>query len=130
MSIIEVDNWLEIEGSFSSNAYRKSYPNDTLIYNILSHYLAEENRDCVCYGLSSIQARNNEEGLHAFKTKMGFEAKPVHRAFLLNPFLRPLANKFTYWGVNKALRLKPANPFFKKVDGMLAQLVDAKHFNN
>lgn len=126
LSIIEIDNWVEIEGTFSMNAFLKLKVNDALLYRALSYYLTEKRRRVVCYGSSSIQVESNEAGLHAFKKKMGFEAKPVHRGFALHPLLRPFANQLTLWGINTALRFKPGNPMLKKAGGLLA-IILGKH---
>lgn len=120
LSVTEVDDWVEIEGCFSMNEFLSSRPNDTLICSIIKKYLADENRRVVTYGVSSIQGESNVAGLHAFKTKVGFEAKPVHRAFILHPLLRPFANRVTVFALNQALRLKPRNRTLKKARGMLS----------
>jgi hypothetical protein len=126
VSLIVVDDWVELEGSFSMNAYRNCRPNDTLVHYILTHYLVEQKRRVVCSGLSSLQAESNEEGLHAFKTKMGFEAIPVHRHVVLHPLLCPFANNLTAFGVNTLLRFIPDSRLLKKAGGMLDLLLDKR----
>src|SRR5262249_2031216 len=91
LSITEVDDWAEIEGCFSMNALLDLRPNDALLFYALSYYLTERVFPLVSYGLGSVQAASNNAGLHGFKTKVGFEARPVHRAFVLQPLLRPFA---------------------------------------
>ncbi len=122
LMIIEVDDWAEIIG-FSMNAFLNLRPNDALFFHVLSHYLTERACRVVSYGLSSIQAESNRAGLHAFKTKVGFEARPVHRAFAVHPLLRPFANRLTLWGVNTALRFRPADRRLRKGRGVLASIV-------
>lgn len=117
--ITEVDDWAEIE-CFSRDALLHYRPNDTLMYTVLSHYLVERGFRIVSYGLSSIQAESNAAGLHRFKTKVGFEARPVHRAFVSHPLLYPFVNQLTLWGVNAVLRFKPGDRRLKKAGGMLA----------
>lgn len=123
LSLIEVDDWVEIESCYSMNALLSFRPNDTLMYSVLSHYLHEREFCVVCYGLSSIQAENNAAGLYAFKMKVGFEAQPVHRAFVLHPFLRPFANRLTLRSMNAALRFWPRGRVLKKAEGMLAYVL-------
>jgi len=123
LSIIDVEDWVEIEGSFSMTAFLKHYPNDTLLFSILTYYLLERRKRLVSYGLSSLQATANKAGLHAFKTKIGFEAKPVHRVFVLHPILRPFVNQLTFLGLNAALRLRPRNRVLKKIRGVLALIL-------
>lgn len=119
LSMTDVDDWLEIEGSFSMTDFLKYHPNDSLLFSALNHYLVEGGKSIVSYGLSSIQASGNEAGLHAFKTKIGFEARPVHRVFKLHPLLRPFANNLTLWGLHMGLRFIPGNRLLKKAEGVL-----------
>jgi len=123
LSLIEVDDWMEIESCYSMNALLPFRPNDTLMYSAIFHYLRERQCRVVCYGLSSIQAENNAAGLFAFKLKVGFEAKAVHRVFALHPFLRPFVNRLTWRGMNVALRFWPRGRVLKKAEGMLAYVL-------
>jgi hypothetical protein len=120
LSIIEVDDWAEIEGCFSMDTLLNLRPNDTLLFHALSRYLNGWAYRVVSYGVSSIQVESNEAGLHAFKTKVGFKAQPVHRAFVLHPLLQPFANRLTLWGVKGALRFRAGERRLKKVGGVLA----------
>jgi len=120
LSIGEVDNWVEIEGAFSRNDLLKYRPNDTMMYCALSRYLKERQYRLVSYGLSSIQSESHGDSLHAFKKKVGFEAIPVRRMFVLHPFLRPFANRFTLFAIHTALRLRPSNRLLKKAEGVLS----------
>ncbi|MFL5626077.1 MAG: hypothetical protein ACJ788_10845 [Ktedonobacteraceae bacterium] len=119
LSIVEVEDWVEI-GCFSRDALLQYRPNDTLMYSALFHYLVERKCRVVSYGLSSIQAESNAAGLHRFKLKVGFEARPVHRAFMPHPLLRPFVNRLTLWSVNAALQFRPRDRRLKKAGGMLA----------
>jgi hypothetical protein len=123
LSITEVDDWAEI-GCFSRDAFLKLRPNETLFFHALSHYMTERQCRLVSYGLSSIQLKSSAAGLHAFKIKVGFEARPVHRAFVLNPFLRPFANRLTLWGLKGALKFIPRERHLKKAVGVLAQMIE------
>jgi hypothetical protein len=123
LSITEVDDWAEIEGSFSMDALLELRPNDALNYSVLHHYLVERNYRKVSYGVSSIQAESNAVGLHRFKTKLGLQAQPVYRAFAIHPLLRPFANRVALRLINRALSFRPGNPYLKKVEGMLALLI-------
>ncbi len=122
LTITEVDDWVEI-GCYSRDALLHYRPNDTLMYTVLSHYLVERGFRMVSYGLSSIQAESNAAGLHQFKTKVGFQARPVHRAFVPHPLLRPFVNQVTLWGVNTMLHLRPGDRRLKKADGVLKNLL-------
>ena len=119
LSIIEVDDWADI-GCFSVDALRRYKPNDALVYSAIAYYLLERKFRLVTYGLSSIQEVSNLAGLHRFKTKLGFEAHPVHRVFEPHPLLRPFANRWTLRGVNTLLRFRPKDRVLKKACGALA----------
>ena len=124
LSIIEVDDWAEIEGTFSMTTYRNLKPNDGLNYVALHHYLRNKQCRVVSYGLSSIQD-GNHDGLHTFKTKVGFEARPVHRAFALNPLVAPLVNRLTLNSVKAALCFRPSNKLLRKAAGMMSIILDS-----
>ncbi|GAC1651194.1 MAG: hypothetical protein NVS4B12_21770 [Ktedonobacteraceae bacterium] len=127
LSIIEVDDWVEIEGTFSMDTLRQYKPNDTLIYSALRHYLTERRCRLVCNGLSSIEAESNAAGLHVFKTKIGFEARSVHRAFVPHPLLRPFVNPLTLWSVNTLLHFRPTDRRLRKAAGVLASMRGDTH---
>jgi hypothetical protein len=127
LSTTLVDDWVEIEGGFSTNDARLLRPNDTLVAMLLLDHLASKRCRLVSYGLSSIQADTNASGLHEFKRKLGFEAKPVHRVFAVHPFLRPFVNRLTQRCVRKLLKVAPQNRILKKGDGMLSILVGERN---
>jgi hypothetical protein len=120
LSIIEVEDWTELHQIFSMDAMLQYRPNDALMYRALSHYLVERKCRLVSSGVSSIQVESNTAGLHRFKTKVGFKARPVHRAFVAHPLLRPFVNRVTLWGVNTALRFRPGDRRLQEAGGVLA----------
>jgi len=119
LSITEIDDWAEIEGSFSRNDFLSLRPNEALMYAALSRYLALEGKRLVSYGLSSVQQAGDAEGLHAFKTKVGFQSEVVNRVFILNPVLRPAVNRLTVKSVNMLRELFPRNRFLNKASGVM-----------
>jgi hypothetical protein len=119
LSLVDVEDWVEVTSCFSSDAFLQFRPNDALLFFALSRYLVEKKYRAVTFGSSSIQPGSNRMGLHAFKTKVGFEARPVHRAFVVHPLLRPFANRLTSMSVNAVLRFMPHNLRLRKVQGML-----------
>jgi hypothetical protein len=119
LSILEVEDWVEIRTCVSADKFLHLRPNDALLFFALSHYLVEKACGTVTFGSSSIQSDSHRAGLHAFKTKIGFEVHPVHRAFVFHPLARPVANRLTLSGVNAALRFLPGNLRLKKVRGVL-----------
>jgi hypothetical protein len=123
MMLVVVDDWLEIPASFSSVGHLDSRPNDGLVNFVLQHFLVERGYAVVSYGLSSIEEGADLAGLHAFKTKVGFEARPVHRVFVIHPLLRPFANRLALWGTRAALRMYPEGRLLRKARGVLANLL-------
>jgi hypothetical protein len=118
-----LEGWAINEGPFGGNAFLHLRPNDALIFWELSHYLAEGMCLGVSAGLSSIQVDAAEKGLHVFKTKAGFVAQPVHRAFVLHPLLVPFLNRATLKALKVLLHFKPDNRLLRKADGVLTALL-------
>jgi hypothetical protein len=123
LSITAVDDWAEIEGCYSANFALSLRPNDTLMAVALHEYLVNRRSRLVSYGLSSIQAETSAAGLHRFKTKVGFEALPVHRTFVVHPFARHLVNGFSHGCLRMLLSLAPRNRLIKKAEGVLAAML-------
>ncbi len=119
LSITEVDDWASIEGCFSRTDLLNSRPNDLLMYTTLSRYLIDEGRRVVGYGASSVQSESNAATLHVFKKKVGFQAKPVHRAFVFHPLLRPFVGRATLGMIGLLLHMRPGSPWLKKAEGVL-----------
>ena len=122
--VTEVDDWVSI-GGYSANEFLPLRPNNGLIYYAVHHYLVEKKFRVVNYGLSSVQAVSNAEGLNRFKLKMGFELVPVHRAFVFNPLLRPFVNRASWKLVSGMIKLSPRHPLLKKAEGALRMALQA-----
>jgi hypothetical protein len=121
--ITQVDDWAELCGAYSMTALRNFKPNDALSYVALSQSLRERHCRIVSAGLSSIQSRQ-DEGLHIFKTKVGLEPRPVHRAFVLNPFLAPFAGRVVLKAMKAVLTFKPGSRRLRKAAGILSSILD------
>jgi hypothetical protein len=124
LPVTEVDDWVEFDGCLSMDALLRFRPNDTLLSRALSHYLTETDCRIVSFGVSSIQVESKAKGLHTFKKKLGFEARAVHRAFVLHPLLRPLTNSLTLLGVKSLRRFNRGASRLRKAEGILAALLD------
>lgn len=122
LRVTAVDDWVEF-GAYSANAGLEFRPNNGLIHTLVSHFLTERNFRTVNYGLSSVQEESNAATLHQFKLKIGFEAIPVHRMFVMNPFLRPFANRLSLAVGHGLLKMAPGSRVLKKGVGVLARLV-------
>jgi hypothetical protein len=114
-----VDAWADI-GVYAADDHLSSCPVNGLIHFALNHYLVERKFRGVGYGLSSIQEASKAATLDRFKKKAGFEARPVHRAFVLHPLVRPLANRLTLCGLRLCTRLRPSSRRWRKATGLLA----------
>ena len=122
LSIIEVEDWVEIE-SCSVDRFLHHRPNDVLFFTAMTQYMSDPRCRLVSYGVSSIQEESNTAGLHRFKTKVGFEAIPVHRVFVVHPLLRPLVNRPILWIMSGARHFLPGNRALRKACGMLRLLI-------
>jgi hypothetical protein len=123
LTLIVVDDWVAMEGSFSANVALALRPNNGLAHYVLDHFLVKQKCATVTFGASSIQESSQKSGLHHYKTRIGFEAKPVHRAFVLRPALRPWVNGITLWSLKTALRFKPGDPYLSKAVGLLNHIL-------
>jgi hypothetical protein len=90
LSLIVVEDYVIIQGTFSTDEHKSIKPNNLLIDFVLTHYLREKKYALVCYGLSSIQESANQSGLHDYKIHVGFNAIPVKRNFIMHPKLKPM----------------------------------------
>jgi hypothetical protein len=123
MTLFVVGDWVEVEGSFFSEADKGLCPSNGLAHYVLDHFLAQRKFRTVSYGMSSVQEENGHSGLHAYKMKVGFEARPAHRVFVLHPFLQPFVNRLTLKGLTTVLRLLPTDRRIRKAEGVLASLL-------
>jgi hypothetical protein len=123
MSLIVVDDWVEIQGSFSANQQLDLRPNDGLVAYALDYFLIQGHFDTVSFGLSSSQQVSNAAGLHRFKRKIGFQAKPVHRVFAVHPLIRPLVNPLSLAVLELLQKVNPKDRRIRKATGMLDILV-------
>src|SRR4029453_3012683 len=118
---------VEIEGSFFAEEHKGLCPSNGLAHYVLDHFLAQRKFRTVSYGMSTVQEENGKTGLHAYKTKVGFEARPAHRIFVFHPLLHLFVNRLTLRGINTALRFMPKDRRIKKVQGVLASLLEKRH---
>ncbi len=130
MTLIVVDDWVAIEGCFSTTANRELCPNNGMAHYVLDYFLVQRGFRMVSYGTSSIQEDRDTVGLHFYKTRIGFEAQPIHRVFILHPFLRPFRNRLVLWIAEAALRLKLGDRRLKKACGVLASVIGVKANQN
>ena len=123
IDVLQLDDWVEIEGSYSLREFQRLTPNDAILYYSLDYYLRRRRASIVSIGVSSIESTGREASLHKFKQKVGFVAMPVHRAFVLHPWLRPFANRFSLAGLRLASRVAPGHRRLRKATAMLARML-------
>jgi hypothetical protein len=120
MTVVRVDDWAEFEGLFSQSDALALRPNDGIITSMLHQLLAVDKLRVVSYGLSTVQESTDDEGLHRFKLKMGFEAVPVVRRCAFSPAARILANRYGMAGLRCVVRMMPRNRALRKAAGIIA----------
>lgn len=125
MTFCIVDDWVTLK-PYATTEYLGLRPNNGLFHFGMDYFLAQHRMKTICYGLSSIQEIGKGDTLHRFKLKIGFEAIPIHRTFIFHPFLRPLANRATLFGLRLLVRVRPTNRKLRKAAGLLATYLD-KH---
>jgi hypothetical protein len=113
-----VDDYAAIT-PFSADAHLGLRPNDGLIHFALDYCLVRRKLSIVTFGLSSIQEDERSAGLVAFKKKVGFAARPVHRAFAFHPLIKPLLNSLTLRTVRGMLKCFPRSRPLRKAAGVL-----------
>jgi len=121
MSLIVVDNFVVIQGSFSTDEHRRLCPNNALSDFLLNYFLKERNYNIISYGLSSVQEDASLEGLHNYKIRVGFEPINIQRVFLLHPYVAPfqvIINKF----LKTLLLVFPKHRVIRKASGLFQLL--------
>jgi hypothetical protein len=119
MWILMIDDWAAV-GAYAANDHLRSCPNNGLIHFALDYCLAQGRCCEVTYGLSSIQDVGQAATLDYFKKKVGFESRPVHRAFAFHPLVRPLINPLSNWALHGCLKFFPQSRMLRKASGVLA----------
>ncbi|MCY2927228.1 MAG: hypothetical protein NT031_17705 [Planctomycetota bacterium] len=90
LRVLKVDDWAFITNAYSASVFLRDCPNNALAYEVTRTCLAEEKRAWISYGISSLQATDNILSLHKFKLRMGYQALPRVRTFVVRPLLWPL----------------------------------------
>lgn len=119
-----VDRAIEITGSYSLSDFLRYHPQDGLINFVMGSLMKDNDLEVASMGLSSMQsARPTSDGLHTFKTKVGFKPIPIQRVIALHPLLRPFARKAILIGMEGMLWLMPHSRIIRKCRGGLSTLL-------
>lgn len=126
MSVYKVDDWAMVDLARSMTKHLKMCPNNAICYIATKYMIEKEKLKYVSYGSSSVQVNVNELHMHKYKIKMGYEAVPMHRKFIVAPYLRP----FISWPLSSWMWEKLAIPLgrisqVRKIAGM-SRLLSAR----
>ncbi|MBN2009906.1 hypothetical protein JW960_11240 [candidate division KSB1 bacterium] len=108
-----VDNCANLLTFRSSNQYLRFYPNNALIYTVITRLFERDNVDIVSFGEESI---NYLEGLDNFKTGIGFNKEPVYQKIQLNPLIAWLHNGMSSKLIQVMAARYPQKSFWQKVE--------------
>ncbi|MDZ7292063.1 MAG: hypothetical protein ONB44_05900 [candidate division KSB1 bacterium] len=103
----------------SADQYLRYYPNNALIYTVISEMLSREAVRLVSFGEESLQGL---ESLDAFKTGMGFRKQPMVQKIILNPFVSPAVNGLTKQLICTMNKRNPQSVFWRKALGVVELL--------
>ncbi len=99
----------------SSSALLKHYSNNALLFTVMKAALARPAVGWISNGQIALAAR---EGLHHFKTSMGFEIHPFKEQVVFNPLMKP-----GLWAVRmvtgRLARINPENLFWRRASRAL-----------
>ncbi|MHC4158228.1 MAG: hypothetical protein ACYSSO_04025 [Planctomycetota bacterium] len=119
LQLAKIGNWATIDVVRSCTKSLRLCPNNALLYAVTRRILVEEKREYISYGLSSSQVSVDQLSMHKYKIRMGYEALPLHRVFVVHPLLRPLLTpRAVSWMWEKAAALIPKSKTLRKVAGM------------
>ncbi len=121
MSLIVIEDYVIIQGSFSTDEHRKFCPNNTLADFVLNYFLKEGQCNVVSYGLSSIQEDSGSEGLHNYKVRVGFQPINVDRSFVLHSYISPVKKQIGLL-LSILLKIFPKNRKLKKAQGIFNKI--------
>ena len=120
MGVAVACNVVEILYFCTMTEYQKCCTSDGLVHHCLEAFLGQNNVACVSFGLSSLQSGPDPvEGLDRFKQKVGFDAVPVRRVFVLHPWIMPLMTLLPVKLLLALCRALPHSRLLQKGAGML-----------
>jgi hypothetical protein len=94
----------------SATNYLRFYPNNALIYSVVTEMLSRNDIALVSFGLESIK---NIEGLDTFKISMGFQKRFIYQKIVLNPLIGWCFNKLTKQCISYFAHYLPSNMVLK-----------------
>ena len=115
MVTLWVEDWVHILLNRSVSSYLKFYPNNAMIYSVVSELLSRPGVSAVSYGLEPL---NGLESLEHFKLGMGFVKEPVRQRIVVARWLKPLLNTVTCRTVEAIARFGRSNLRLQKAAGV------------
>ena len=115
MVTLWVEDWVHILLHRSVTAYLKSYPNNALIFSVVSELLSRPGVTTVSFGLEPLVSHDS---LAHFKSGMGFLKEPVCQRVVLAKRAKLLLNPITNKSVEVLANLLPGNSRLQKVAGI------------
>jgi hypothetical protein len=112
------DDWIEVSGAYSDTGHLQNCPNNGMFHYLQEKFLATGIVTTISYGYSSVQTGSSIDGLHHFKQRIGFDAVPIRRYFILKPSLRFLVNPVSLFAIKSLLKMFPSNRALKKIEGI------------
>ena len=110
-----VEDWVHILLHRSVTAYLKFYPNNALIFSVVSELLCRPDVTTVSFGLEPLMSHDS---LAHFKSGMGFAREPVYQRVVLAKRAKLLLNPITSRSIEVLANLLPGSPRLKKVAGI------------
>jgi len=89
--VLLVDDWAHIIINRSTTSSLKHYPNNALVFQVVSELLSQKYINVVSYGWDSLVPN---QGLEKFKLGMGFVKEPVKQRIIIRPKFSLLINKY------------------------------------
>lgn len=115
MVTLWVEDWVHILVNRSVSSYLKFYPNNAMIFSVVSELLERPGVSAVSYGLEPL---NGLESLEHFKLGMGFVKEPVCQRIVVARWLKPLLNTVTCRTIEAVASISRRNLRLQKAAGV------------
>jgi hypothetical protein len=107
------DRSFEIMVARSSNESLRDYPNNALLYTVVTDVLARPGMTSLWFGVESLEGA---QSVDEFKLGMGFVREPIRQRIVVHPLLRPLIRSAAVQRLAGALAARqPRNEMRRKL---------------
>ncbi|MFB3778146.1 MAG: GNAT family N-acetyltransferase [Bryobacteraceae bacterium] len=119
------DGWWSILHAFSRTHLRVHHPNHALMFYAIERQIRRPEVSAVCAGPRTLFSDN---GLHAFKTRIGFRVEPCEVVVRLHPWLEPLVSSQTARNVLRMVqRARPGATGWQRAAAILGSVRKAAY---